>query len=143
MIHQFHLHESFLHLIKKSNSIQTKPTGAYLLKALLGPSPYKCLITSQPIIRASDHLWSLTSSPHLQYLGVALTLHALEGSFPVLEQLIAPLSPDPDSPVHSKIHLSILLRLWDDYYGYKPREKLVFAIAWIVATVCGILWSSS
>lgn len=143
MLHHFRVHEILLPLLESSKPANLRASAAYFLKALLVSEACQQFLSNRPIVRIASCLWGTTDSPHLQYIGITLTKQAVEGSYNMLRQLLEPLSSDPDSPAHNKTFLSLLLRLWQDYYGYRQHERLTSEVAWTVVTVCSMLGSLS
>ncbi|KAI9793193.1 MAG: hypothetical protein M1816_000613 [Peltula sp. TS41687] len=111
MVHDFKIHEPLLQMLRESNDSQLLHAAAGFLKNLCLMTENKDVVARAGLFDAVSRLWAMDSLPQMQYSGAGLARQAVNGSYKNIQRLLASLSPDPDSPAHSRTYLSLLLYL--------------------------------
>lgn len=110
-----------------------------LLRNLAIPASNKEYLGDAGILESAllPRLWSLESSPQIQYTSINLTRQIVTGCLPNIKRLCQPLSPDPDSPASGKSSLHILLDLYKR--ASDADAATMTEISRIVTAVCRVL----
>lgn len=111
MVHEFKVHELLIQILRESDDSQLLHAAVGFLKNLSLMADNKDAIGKAGFFEAVSRLWAMDSLPQMQYSGAGLARQAVSGSYSNIRRLLASLSPDPDSPAHSRTYLSLLLYL--------------------------------
>lgn len=112
MVHDFRLHASLIHILCGCQDVHLLHAAAGFLKNLAVPPANKAVVAEAKLTDALTRLWSMEAVPQMQYAGASLGRQVVTGSYGNVCRLLEPLSPDPDSPAHSRTYLSLLLHLF-------------------------------
>ncbi len=139
MVAQKKLHEPLIRMLRESQEVQLLHAAAGFLKNLTHLPANKTVIGEASLLEAVSRLWSMDVLPQMQYAGAMLARQAVSGCYENIRRLLTPLSPDPDSPAHSRTYLSLLLHLshQTDQAGIKTE------VARTITAILRVLHSSS
>lgn len=137
MVQDRDIHRPLIAKLRQSADTQVLHSTMGFLKNLALPSENKDELGEAEIIPAVSRFWDGTA-PQLRFGAVSLTRQVINGSLTNIERLLAPLSPDPESPAHERTYLSLLLLL----FAKSDDVPTNVEIARIVASICRGLNSS-
>ena len=112
MVRDFRLHEPLIHNLCGCQDIHLLHAAAGFLKNLAVLPANKAAIAEAKLTDALTRLWSMEAVPQMQYAGASLGRQVVTGSYENVLRFLEPLSPDPDSPAHSRTYLSLLFHLF-------------------------------
>ncbi|EEP77770.1 predicted protein [Uncinocarpus reesii 1704] len=87
------------------------------------------------IIERLSKLWTAETIPQIQFLAASLTRQVVLSSVANISRLLGSLSPDPDSPAHSRTYLSNMLSLFSKTDSPPTRTE----IGRTIAAICRVL----
>jgi hypothetical protein len=141
MISELDIHRSLIAMLKQNNNARGSVMHAALgfLKNLAILEENRGKLGEADIIPTVSHLWTSDTIPQVQLAAVSLIRLVINSSVENIGRLLAPLSPDPDSPAHLRTYLSLLLSL----LGRTDSTPIKTEIGRIVASICRTLGSQS
>lgn len=131
MVNELRIHEILATILKDSSDLQALHSVLGFLRNLALPAENKPLLGDAQVIEAASRFLVVGFSSQLQHAALGLIRQLLIGSLVNVQRLLAPLSPDPDSPAHEKTYLSLLLSLFDK----TDREPTKMEIARMIAAI--------
>ncbi|QKX54908.1 uncharacterized protein TRUGW13939_01998 [Talaromyces rugulosus] len=141
MISELDIHRSLIAMLKQNNNARGSVLHAALgfLKNLAILEENRGKLGEADIIPTVSHLWTSDTIPQVQLAAVSLIRLVINSSVENIGRLLAPLSPDPDSPAHLRTYLSLLLSL----LGRTDSTPIKTEIGRIVASICRTLGARS
>ena len=125
------IHTPLIAKLRQSTDTQVLHSTMGFLRNLALPLENKDELGEAEIIPAVSRFWDGTV-PQLRFGAVSLTRQVINYSLTNIERLLAPLSPDPESPAHERTYLSLLLLLFEKSDDVPTNVE----IARIVAAIC-------
>ena len=131
MVQDRDIHHPLIAKLRQSTDTQVLHSTLGFLRNLALPSENKDELGEAEIIPAVSRFWDGTV-PQLRFGAVSLTRQVINGSLTNIDRLLAPLSPDPESPAHERTYLSLLLSLFEKSDDVPTNVE----VARIVAAIC-------
>ncbi|KAH0537223.1 hypothetical protein FGG08_005965 [Glutinoglossum americanum] len=138
MVHDFRIHEPLIAILEDGSDPQALHAVIGFLKNLALLAGNKAILGKARLLEVLSRLWALETIPHIQFAGVSLARQVISGSQENVARLLTPLSPDPDSPAHSRTYLTLLLSL----HGKSDQLPTKIEIARAVTAICRTLNTS-
>ena len=113
MVRRLQVHKTLLSLLKDASDTQVIHSALGFLRNLSLPLQTKKILGEAALVETVARFWTPDVAPQIAYAATSLTRQILNNSLPNVRKLLASLSPDPESPAHSKTYLSLLLLLFD------------------------------
>ncbi|KAL9121312.1 MAG: hypothetical protein Q9187_002135 [Circinaria calcarea] len=113
MVFRLQIHTILITALKNSSDTQVIHSVLSFLRNLGLAAETKQAIGEADAIGTVARLWSCDTLPQVAHAAASFTRQIINGSLPNVHRLLAPLSPDPDSPAHARTYLSLLLSLFD------------------------------
>lgn len=139
MTHDFKLHEPLIRMLCRCQEVNVLHAAAGFLKNLAVLPDNKSLVGESKLLDALSRLWWMDTVPQMQYAGAGLTRQVVTGSYDNVRRLLTPLSPDPDSPAHSRTYLSLLVHL----YHYTDQAATKTEVARTITAILRVLHTNS
>ncbi|KAH0547885.1 hypothetical protein GP486_008374, partial [Trichoglossum hirsutum] len=135
MVHDFRIQELLISILEDGSDPQALHAAMGFLKNLALLVDNKAALGNARLLEVLSRLWALETMPHIQFAGASLARQAISGSTENVARLLTSLSPDPDSPAHSRTYLTLLLAL----HGKSDQLPTKIEIARTVTAICRTL----
>ncbi|KAH8690952.1 putative GTP binding protein [Talaromyces proteolyticus] len=139
MISQLEIHLPLIAMINSNTRGSVLHAVLSFIKNLAIAEENRGKLGEADIIPAVSHLWSSDAIPQVQFAAVSLTRLVIVSSIENISRLLTSLSPDPDSPAHSRTYLSLLLSL----FGRTDTGPIKTETGRTIASICRTLVSRS
>ena len=135
IISQLQIHTLLAPILKSGSDTQVLHSALGFMRNLGLPLENKQILGEADIIVIISRFWTSEVLPLVAHAAVSLTRQMINGSLPNVRKLLAPLSPDPESPAHTKTYLSLLLSLFDNTDDMTIKLEVARVIAAILRTI--------
>ena len=132
MVFRLQIHTILISALKKSSDTQVLHSVLSFLRNLGLAAETKQAIGEADAIGTVARLWSSDTLPQIAHAAASFTRQVINGSLPNVHRLLAPLSPDPDSPAHARTYLSLLLSLFDKSDDFTIKMEVARTVAAIL-----------
>ena len=131
MIARFAIHTSLISLVKTASNPQVLHAVLGFLRNLGLLMEHKEILGRAGIVEATTRFWKADSPPQVTQAAISLVRQVVKDSMYNTQAMLAPLSPDLESPAYTRTHLSLLLLLFnrlDDPSAKMEIARLISAI---------------
>lgn len=137
-VHTSQVHLPLIKILRDTNDPQLLHASLGFLKNLALPARNKLVLGgSEGLFNVLERLWSMDTSPQIQYASISLVRVLFIGTFKNVKRVVKHLSRDPDSPAYSKSQLSILISI----FGRSDAEPVKMEIARLFTAMCRVFTS--
>ena len=135
LIARYAIHTSLITLVKTSSNPQVLHATLGFLRNLGLLTEHKEILGRAGVVEATTRFWKADSSPQVTQAAVSLIRQLVKDSIFNTQAMLAPLSPDPESPAYSRTHLSLLLLLFNRLDDVPAKTEIARLIAAILRCV--------
>ncbi|KAL2000830.1 hypothetical protein VTN02DRAFT_2569 [Thermoascus thermophilus] len=129
MVRNLEIHKALISILKSEARGAVLHAALGFLKNLAIAGDNKSYLGDADIIPAISHLWGFDTVPQVQYAAASLARQVISSSIKNISRLLERLSPDPDSPAHTRTYLSLLLSLFRKTDSTPIKTEIGRAIA--------------
>ena len=113
MVSHLGLHRDLIMILKGSSDTQVIHSALGHLRNLALPQGNKNTLGDAGTIEALARFWTSETLPQISHLAAGVARQLVNGSLANVRKLLTSLSPDPESPAHSRTYLSLLLSVFE------------------------------